>query len=155
MECLPATLRNPSTASVAHAADAPAHIPVRLYPVRVQGRIASDHHHPREGLVVEVNVGEEDHRVAWSPSTHEVGAQKDAQSEETSPLDCVHEVRENARDSRVAAMDARGTQGVLDALVHAPIHGGAQEVAHADPMARHALDEVPHEGSWVAIAVPS
>lgn len=154
MECLPATLRNPSTASVAHAADAPAHIPVRLYPVRVQGRIASDHR-PREGLVVEVNVGEGVHRVAWSPSMHEVGAQTDAQSEETSPLDCVHEGRESVKDNRVAVMDARGTQGVLDALVHAPIHGGAQEVAHAYPMAHHALGEVPHEGSWAAIAVPS
>lgn len=151
---LPAKLRNPSTASVVHAADAPAHIPVRLYPVRVQGRIASDHH-PQEDLAVEVNEGEGDHRVAWSPSTHEMGAQMDAQSEETSPLDCVHEGRESVRDNRVAAMDARGTQGVLDALVHAPIHDGVQEVAHVVPMPHHALGEVPHEGSWTAIAVPS
>lgn len=146
MERLPAKLRNPSTAYVARAADAPAHILVRLSPVRVQGRIASDHH-PQEGPVVQVNEGEGDHRVAWSPSTHEMGAQTDAQSGETSPLDCVHEGRENARDNRVAATDVRGTQGVLDVLAHAPIHDDVQEVAHADPMSHHALGEVPHEGS--------
>lgn len=71
----------------------------------------------------------------------------DVQSEGTSPLDCVHEDRENARDNRVAAKDVRCIQGVLDALVHAPIHDDVQEVDHADPTPYHALGEVPHEGN--------
>lgn len=71
----------------------------------------------------------------------------DVQSEETSPLDCVHEGQENVRDNRVAVKDVKGTQGVLDVLVRAPIHDDVQEVAHAYPMSCHALGEVPHEGN--------
>lgn len=144
-ERFPARLRNPLTAYVAHGADVPAHTPVRLFPVRVQDRIASDH--PQEDLMVQVNEGGGDHQGAWSPSTHEMDVRMDVQSEEKSPLDCVHEGRENVMDNRVAAKDARGTQGVLDALFHAPIHDDVQEVAHADPMPYHALGEVPHEGN--------
>lgn len=144
MEYLPAKLRNPSTAYVAHAPDVPSHTPVRLCPVHVQGRIASGH--PQEDLMVQVNEGEGD-RGAWSPSTHEMDVRMDVQTEEMSPLDCVHEAQENARDNRVAAKDVRGTQGVLGALVHAPIHDDVQEVVHADPIQDHALSEVAHEGN--------
>lgn len=145
--CLPAKLRNPSTAYVAHAPDVPSHTPVRLCPVHVQGRIASGH--PQEDLMVQVNEGEGDHQGAWSPSTHEMDVRMDVQSEEMFPLDCVHEARENAKDNRVAARDVRGTQGVLGALVHvhAPIHDDAQEVVHADPIQYHSLGEVAHEGN--------
>lgn len=76
---------------------------------------------------------------------HEMNVRTDVQSEEMSPLDCVHEGQGNVRDNRVAAKDVKGTQGVLDVLVHVPIHDDVQEVAHADPMLCHALDEVPHE----------
>lgn len=141
-ECLPAK-RNSLTAYVAHVADVPAHTP--LFPVRVQGRIASDH--PQEDLVVQVNEGEEDRQEVWSPSRHEMGVRAGVQSEAMSPLDCVHEGRENVMDNRVAAKDVRGTRDVLDALVHVPIHGDVREVARDDPMPCHALREVPHEGN--------
>lgn len=58
MECLLEKLRNSPTAYVAHAADVPAHSLARLFPVHVQGRIASGH--PQEDLVVQVNEGEGD-----------------------------------------------------------------------------------------------
>lgn len=76
---------------------------------------------------------------------HEKDEQKDVQSEETSPLGCVHEGQENATGNRVAARDARGIRGVLD--VHVPIRDDVQEVAHGDPKPYHVLDEVPHEGN--------
>lgn len=59
VDCLLAKLRNSQTAYVVQAADVPAHSPVRLFPVHVQGRIASGH--PQEDLVVQVNEGEGDH----------------------------------------------------------------------------------------------
>lgn len=93
--------------------------------------------------MVQVNEGEEDRQEVWSPSMHEMGVQSEAMS----PLDCVHEGRENAMDNRVAAKDVRGTRDVLDALVHVPIHDDVREVARDDPMACHALCEVPHEGN--------
>ena len=141
VEHLPEKQRNSSTASVAHAADVLDHT-VRLFLVRVRGRIASVH--PQAGQA-EVNAGEGDHQGAWTPSTCE----RDVQSEEMSPLGSVHGDQENERGNTVAGKDVKGIQDVLDVLVRAPIPDDVQEEAHGDPRPYHALIVV-HRGDNLA-----
>jgi hypothetical protein len=99
-----------------------------------------------------VNAGEEDHQGVWTPNTCEQDVRTGVQSEEKSPLGCVHEGRENARGSTVAAKDVRGIQDVPDDLVHAPIHHDDQE-EYGDPKAYHALVVVPRGGKSAVNAV--